>query len=472
MLSRTLSEDAYLTVRDADTFWLMYGAILVFFMQCGFAMLEVGYVQEKNTKNILIKNVFDASIGALCWWTMGYGIALGSGTSNTLIGSDSYLLDIDMQSKAMWLFQWAFCATAATIVSGAVAERITFSAYLVISTMLTGFIYPVVVHAGWGSGFASAWREDNLLSKCGVTDFAGSGVVHATGGIAALVSCWFLGPRLNRFVEGMPQEIPQQSIIFQTLGTLILWFGWYGFNGVSTLYIDSFSGVAAHTMVTTTIAAATGCLATTALGYYNEHIISPSYSNNGVLAGLVSITAGCSTCSPAGSFVIGLMAAPVYYYSNKLLIKYEIDDVVGSVPIHGFCGIWGVMAASLFATPHYYSLAYYSSRANRCAGLFYGGGGGLFLANIQFVLFILAWVGGTSTVVVYSLKYLDLLRVPEDEEIMGMDDSKHGGKTGTEIVEHNIPSAEQATETEEVSMVCEDVPPVPRKVGPPIIFKP
>ena len=209
----------------------------------------------------------------------------------------------------------------------------------------------------------------DLLFDCGIVDFAGSGVVHATGGIAALVTCYLLGPRHGRFVGGKPKTIPQQSIVYQTLGTLILWLGWYGFNGVSTLYISGFGGVAAHTMVTTTIAAATGCLTTTAIGYLNENVVSPSYANNGVLAGLVSITAGCSTCSPAGAFCIGLIGSPVYYYSNQLLIKFQIDDVVGSVPIHGFCGIWGVLAASLFTTPSYYSQSYYGARADGCSGL-------------------------------------------------------------------------------------------------------
>jgi len=441
----------YLSAKDADCFWLMYGAVLVFFMQCGFAMLEVGYVQQKNTKNILIKNVFDASIGALSWWISGYGIALGSGSSRTLMGTDSYALDIDMHSKAMWLFQWAFCATAATIVSGAVAERITFSAYIIISTALTAIIYPTVVHAGWGSGFASAWREKNLLLGCGVTDFAGSGVVHATGGIAAFVSCFMLGPRLGRYVEGKPKEIPQQSIVYQTLGTLILWFGWYGFNGVSTLFINGFSGVAAHTMATTTIAAATGCLTTTGIGYLHEHIISPSYSNNGVLAGLVSITAGCSTCSPAGAFVIGLIGSPVYYYSNQLLIKYKIDDVVGSIPIHGFCGLWGVLAASLFATPNYYGQAYYSGRAEDCAGLFYGGNGGLLGANVLFILFLLAWVGGITTIVVYPIKCLNLLRVSEEVELAGMDDSKHGGNSSSTRFENISDSVTDLLEQKKVT---------------------
>ena len=427
----------YLNVKDADAFWLMFGAILVFFMQCGFAMLEVGCVQEKNTKNILIKNVLDASVGALCWWISGYGIALGSGTPRTIMGSDSYVLGIDLYTKPLWLFQWAFCATASTIVSGAVAERITFSAYLLISTLLTAVIYPVVVHVAWGAGFASSWRTTDLLMGCGTIDFAGSGVVHATGGIAALVTCYLLGPRIGRFNKGKVQDIPQQSIIYQTLGTLILWLGWYGFNGVSTLYINKFGGVAAHTMVTTTIAAATGCLTTTGLGYLHTGVISPNNANNGVLAGLVSITAGCSTCSPEGALVIAFIGSPIYYYSNNWLLKLNIDDVVGSIPIHGFCGLWGVIAASLFATPHYYGQAYYSDRSKKCAGLFYGGRGNLFLANLQFVLFLGAWVGITTFLIVYPLKHFDLLRVTEEEEDVGMDDSKHNDKSIHEDIKKN-----------------------------------
>lgn len=421
-----MTESEYLSVTDADTLWLMYGTILVFFMQCGFAMLEVGYVQEKNTKNILIKNIFDASIGGLSWWVVGYGIAFGSSDSSSLIGYDSYLLDVDMNEKAMWLFQWAFCATASTIVSGAVAERISFSSYIAISTALTSVIYPVVVHVGWGDGFASPWREDNLLLGCGVVDFAGSGVVHATGGIAALVSCYFLGPRIGRYVEGEICEIPQQSIIFQTLGTLILWFGWYGFNSVSTLSIHGLSGVAAHTMCTTTIAAATGSLVTTAIGYAHEGIISHTNTNNGVLVGLVSITAGCSTSSPGGALVISAIGAPVYYYSNRLLIKYKIDDVVGSFPIHGCCGLWGILSTAFFTDPEYYAAAYYSDRADACSGIFYGGNANLLGTSVIFILFLVTWVGVMTGIIVYPLKRMNMLRVTEVIEETGMDFSKHG----------------------------------------------
>lgn len=423
-----------LSVNDADSMWLLIGAILVFFMQAGFAMLEVGSINIKNTKNILIKNVFDASIGAICWWLLGWGFAFGGSAQGFIggFGDDDAppftALGTAGYGDAMWLFQWAFAGAAATIVSGAVAERVTFTAYIVYSVCLTSFIYPPMVHMGWTSGAFSAWRSSDLMFDCGLTDFAGSGVVHMTGGVAALVGATVVGPRTGRFAEdGSVRAMPQQSVIFQTLGTLILWMGWYGFNGVSTLYIQNYSGVAAHTMVTTTIAAATGCLVCTLIGYGMNHTIDPADANNGILAGLVSITAPCSTCSNAGAFIIGTIGAAIYFFSAKLLIKLKIDDVVNAVPVHGCCGCWGVIAAGLFATPHLYSMAYYSSRADDCAGLFYGGNGSMFMANICFILVVLAWVGTTCTIMFMALKVTVGVRVPLEMEEEGMDSSKHGG---------------------------------------------
>ncbi|KAH8092379.1 ammonium transmembrane transporter [Aureococcus anophagefferens] len=333
-----LDDDAalFLPAGDADAFWLLFGMVLVFFMQAGFAMLEVGSVQLKNTKNILIKNVFDASIAAIMWWFFGYGIAFGTDEfgddgSNGFIGTSQFFY-VDgaaaspggkTYGKAFWLFQWAFAGAAATIVSGAVAERCKFGAYIVYSVVITGFIYPV-------SG------------------------------------------------------LPQQSVVYQTLGTLILWVGWYGFNGVSTLAITGYGGLASHVMMTTTIAAATGCLATTALGYAVDGVIDTGYANNGILAGLVSITAPCPVVNLWGALIIGAVAAPS-------------------------------------------TSAYYSDRAEDCAGVFYGGDGGGLLAAILFVLFIIVWVGGTTTALFLGLKVTIGIRCSTEEEDMGMDDSKHGG---------------------------------------------
>lgn len=433
-----LDDDAalFLPAGDADAFWLLFGMVLVFFMQAGFAMLEVGSVQLKNTKNILIKNVFDASIAAIMWWFFGYGIAFGTDEfgddgSNGFIGTSQFFY-VDgaaaspggkTYGKAFWLFQWAFAGAAATIVSGAVAERCKFGAYIVYSVVITGFIYPVSVHMGWsGAGKLSPWRGNRLVGDCGVIDFAGSGVVHMTGGVAALVGAVLIGPRRN-----WKQGLPQQSVVYQTLGTLILWVGWYGFNGVSTLAITGYGGLASHVMMTTTIAAATGCLATTALGYAVDGVIDTGYANNGILAGLVSITAPCPVVNLWGALIIGAVAAPVYLGSSKLLVKLGVDDVVDAFPVHGACGAWGVIAASLFATEWYYKQAYYSDRAEDCAGVFYGGDGGGLLAAILFVLFIIVWVGGTTTALFLGLKVTIGIRCSTEEEDMGMDDSKHGG---------------------------------------------
>merc|ERR1719453_320243 len=274
-----MTHHRHLTISDSemDAFWLMFGAVLVFFMQTGFAMLEVGSVNSKNTRNILLKNVLDASIGALVWWIVGYAFAQGTSAPGNrgdgFIGGTGFFVregDFAVPSAsgynyAAWLFQWAFAATTATIVSGAVAERVTFTAYLVYSVCLTGFIYPVVVCWGWNSqGWLSAWREEQLFADCGAVDFAGSCVVHMTGGVAALIGAALLGPRKS-FVNGT-LVTPSYGPAFQTLGVLILWFGWYGFNGASTLYIVNYGQVAAKTMVTTTIAAGTGAISTLICG--------------------------------------------------------------------------------------------------------------------------------------------------------------------------------------------------------------
>ncbi|CAN0382183.1 unnamed protein product, partial [Ectocarpus sp. 8 AP-2014] len=322
-------------------------------------------------------------------------------------------------SYASWLFQWAFAATAATIVSGAVAERVSFNAYIIYSIVLTSFIYPVVVHWGWAGGWASAWRETDLLFGCGVIDFAGSGVVHMTGGLAALCAAIVVGPRTGRFNEdGTANTLPQQSAVLQSLGTLILWFGWYGFNGVSTLYIVGFAGVAAKTMVTTTISAAFGAITTVLLGKFNLGHWDGGAANNGLLAGLVGITAGCSTCEPEGAMVIGIISGFVYTYSSKMLVMFKIDDVVDAIPVHCFCGAWGVFAASLFATKDNceYGMAYYD-RADKCAGAFYGGAGNAVGANFVFILAVIAWVVATCMALFMGINMTVGMRVDKEMEV-------------------------------------------------------
>ena len=339
----------------------------------------------------------------------------------------------DNSAKSTWLFQWAFAATAATIVSGAVAERVTFGCYIVYSIVLTSFIYPVVVHWGWNAnGWASAWRENDLLFGCGVTDFAGSGVVHLTGAVAALAGAATVGPRIGRFDEGI--KLPQQSVVFQTLGTLILWMGWYGFNGASTLAIGTSGGdlsnAAAHTMVTTTIAATTCCLCTVGITALmsKDKVIDIGAANNGILAGLVSITAGCSSVEMEGAFCIGLIGSLFYLAGVAVLEYFKVDDVVGAVPVHGFCGVWGVIAPGFFTSKEQYASAYYSARASDCAGVFYGGNGNMLAANFVFVLAVIGWVGVLSTILFQLCKMTIGVRVSLEVEENGMDDSKHGGK--------------------------------------------
>lgn len=442
---------------EADTMWLMFGAVLVFFMQTGFAMLEVGSVHSKNTRNILLKNVLDASIGAILWWLLGFGFAQGGNVSPSsgdgFIGTEMFALkftdfqgDGDGYLYAAWLFQWAFAATTATIVSGAVAERVTFTAYCCYSFFLVGFIYPVVVCWGWNTqGWLSAWREEDLFAGCGAVDFAGSCVVHMTGGIAALVGASVIGPR-----SGFPDNLktPGYGPAFQTLGVLILWFGWYGFNGVSTLYIVGFGQVAAKTMVTTTISAGTGAITCLIVGALLEgknakgsFTIRLENANNGVLAGLVGITAGCSTCEPVGAFFIGMTSAPVYLLSSMMLKKFGIDDVVEAAPVHGFCGMWGTLMAGCFATKKNYEAAYYADRAEDCAGIFYGGDGSTLASNIVLIIMNIIWTGTLSFVIFFSLNFFGLLRIDHQTEEDGMDFSEHGApafsdgpKEGAELV--------------------------------------
>jgi len=346
---------------DANAFWLIFGGVLVFWMQAGFAMLEVGTVHKKNTKNILVKNFFDASIASIMWWFTGNALAGGGGDDFTSDGkngmADSYGIfnfyptsKVDTSYKgyaeASWFFAWTFAGAAATIVSGAVAERCSFTAYICYAICLSGFVYPPVVHMMWGSGKFSAWRSQHaddgsggrLTGDCGVIDFAGSGTVHMTGGVAAFVAAAAVGPRKDRWD---PAYVPPYgNPVYQALGVFILWTGWYGFNAASTLAItNGYGAAAAHVCVTTTIAASTGCLSATLVGYLMNHTIDPGMVNNGVLAGLVSITSPCATCNLVGSCIIGVIAGPVYVGGSALIKMLKIDDVVDAIAVHGICGI-------------------------------------------------------------------------------------------------------------------------------------
>ena len=405
-------------------------------------MLEAGSVQYKNTRNILIKNVFDAALGSTIFWLWGYGIAYGD-DEGEFVGTTFYGLK-NLKNYGSWLFQWTFSATAVTIVSGAVAERITFEAYFLYAVGLSGLVYPFVVHWTWGDGFMSAFRsdeKDELLFGCGVVDFAGSGVVHMTGGIAAVIGCALLGPRMGRFDEGSKFQLPMYAPIFQSLGTLILFVGWFGFNGVSTLGASGgLSSVAAKAMSTTAISGSSACLTAVLIGRLQLEYIDFGLANNGLLAGLVAVTAGCATVEMEGAFVIGIVASFFFFFTTRVLQHFKVDDVVDAFAVHGACGTWGVIAAGLFTTENNYRKAYASTysdgsdRALHCAGVFYGGSGSLLGANIVLILMLILWVGGIAFIIFGSAKYFGILRIRPEKEGYGLDYAHHCSKDEMEAI--------------------------------------
>ena len=434
-----------------DVFYLLFAAALVFFMQAGFAMLCAGSVRQKNVKNIMLKNILDACGGALGFWSVGYAFAYGGSSSDSkgFIGNSGFFLgDFTSGGDLIgWFFQYAMAATAATIVAGTVAERCKFEAYLCYSLMLTGFVYPVVVYSIWSSsGFLTAFN-DNPAFGVGMHDFAGSGVVHMTGGATALVAAKILGPRIGRFYDADGNELPEphnfppSNAAFQVLGTFILWVGWYGFNPGSTLAIASTASgdVAALCAVTTTIAAASGSVSAlfTDMVLYRRKTGETCYDitmcMNGALSGLVGITAGCSVVEPWASFVIGVVAGWCYIFWSSLLVKLKIDDAVDAIPVHFGNGIWGCIAVGLFAEPARTINAY---GEHGKYGLLYmwvegNSDGSLLLAQFCGVLWIIGWVVFVMTPFFYFLAALNLFRVDLVEEEVGLNMS-HSHHTGDE----------------------------------------
>jgi Amt family ammonium transporter len=439
-----------LTGDEANQLWLVYGGIMVEFMQAGFVLLEVGCLQKKNTRNVLVMSLVDDVMAALGWWAFGWGFAYGDG--NAFIGhrdffmaggsfydnTDSYN---DLQ-YALWFFQYAFAATACTIVSGAVAERLKFSSYLVYAFFIPCLIYPVVCHWAWSStGWASPFLTDmdNLLFGCGLLDFAGCTVIHLTGGVSALVAIYLTGPRRGRFdSDGKPNDISswQQNPVYQCLGTFILWFGWYGFNCCSTGGLSGgAAGVAAKVAATTTIGAGGGCLSSLLTGYLLTGSVDVGFGNNGILAGLVAITAACATVEPWAACLIGAIGGQIYVGTSKLMLRFGLDDAVDAVAVHMANGIWGVIAAALFTSEVNYRRAYGGVVAHRESlgldvhyGLFYGGGGHLLGAALCMILATMAWVGALVFIMFYTLdKFCGGIRVSADQEIDGLDISMHGG---------------------------------------------
>ena len=381
-----------------DSLWIVVAGILVMFMQPGFMLVETGFTRSKNSVNIVMINFMDFSVGAVSYWAFGFALAYGGTTLGGFLAYGNFFLEGD---AITYFFQVVFAATAATIVSGAVAERTKFSAYLLFQPFICGVIYPIVTH--W------VWSGQGWLGDLGFIDFAGSGVVHMVGGFAALAGVQIVGPRIGKYDDnGNPQVIPGSSMVAGALGVFILWFGWYGFNVGSALAAVDVN--LAAIAVTTTLSAAAGSI--TAM--YTSMISGKpnvGMTLNGALAGLVGITAGCANVNNLGAVLIGLVSGVLVVYSINFLEKRGLDDAVGAISVHGICGIWGVIAVAIFDTAD---------------GLFYGGGTSLFGPQLIGILAIGAWAYGTSFLVFKVIDSTVGLRVTAEEEIAGLDASEHG----------------------------------------------
>ncbi len=396
-----------------DTVWVLLAAFLVFFMQAGFAMVEAGFTRAKNACNIMMKNLMDFSVGSIAYWAIGFGVMFGASAFG-LFGKDGFFMAAadpatgdGMWQFAFWIFQAVFAATAATIVSGAMAERTKFGSYLIYSVFITAIIYPVVGHWIWGGGW---------LSDKGMIDFAGSTVVHSVGGWAALIGAMLLGPRLGKYnKDGSANAIAGHNIPLAALGVFILWFGWFGFNAGSTTAGTDLS--IAIIAVTTTLAASAGSIAGMFTAWKRFGKPDVSMALNGALAGLVGITAGCANVSPLSAIIIGAIAGVLVVLSVEFIDKVlRIDDPVGAVSVHGVCGAWGTLAVGLFAQNKYGGVD----------GLLFGGGIGQLMIQLTGVIAVFFWVSIASLILFGVTKLFVGLRVSPEEELKGLDIGEHG----------------------------------------------
>ena len=384
-------------VNSVDSLWVVIAGILVMFMQPGFMLVETGFTRSKNSVNIVMKNFMDFSVGAITYWAFGFALAYGGTTIGGFLAYGNFFLEGD---SLTYFFQVVFAATAATIVSGAVAERTKFSAYLMFQPFICGLIYPIVTH--W------VWSGQGWLGDLGFIDFAGSGVVHMVGGFAALAAVTVVGPRIGKYDDqGSPLPLPGSSMVAGALGVFILWFGWYGFNVGSALAAVDVD--LASIAVTTTLSAAAASIS----AMYTSMISGKpnvSMTLNGALAGLVGITAGCANVNNLGAVLIGLVSGVLVVYSINFIEKKGFDDAVGAISVHGVCGAWGVLAVAIFDTSD---------------GLI-NGGSSLFVPQIIGMLAIAAWAYITSFIVLKAIDSVVGLRVTPEEEIAGLDASEHG----------------------------------------------
>lgn len=386
---------------NLNVVWTLVAAFLVFLMQAGFAMVEAGFTRAKNACNILMKNLMDFSVGALAFWAVGFGLMFGAG--NGFFGTEGFFLSLGAEKGnwgyAFWMFQVVFCATAATIISGAVAERTKFSAYLIYSALVSAFVYPIFGSWAWGS----LYNGGGWLEKLGFIDFAGSTVVHSVGGWLALAGAIVVGPRLGKFTPSGVKPIPGHSMPLAALGVFLLWFGWYGFNPGSTTTGDASIALIA---VTTTLAAAAGAMSAMILTWLKYKKSDVGMTMNGALAGLVGITAGCANVSAVSAVLIGLIAGVLVVFSVLFFDRIRVDDPVGAVSVHGVCGAWGTLAA----------------------GIFNSAGFSLTTVGVQLlgIGVCFAWAFGMGLAVFKAIDLVMGMRVSKEEEMAGLDFSEHG----------------------------------------------
>ena len=404
-----------------DTVWMLLAAMLVFFMQPGFALCEAGFTRSKNTANILFKNFVDFMFGSLLFWFVGFGLMFGSDGTG-FVGrpnwGDLSFYQGTLPVEGFLIFETVFCATSATIVSGAMAERTKFSMYVIYSAFISLIIYPIEGHWTWGGGWLCNDADGSFMMDIfghGFHDFAGSAIVHSVGGVLAVIGALALGARRGKYdKDGKSRAIPGHSLTLAALGVFILWLGWFGFNPGSQLAASGAVNRTAicHVFLTTNLAAAAGGVATMAVTWLKYGKPSLSLTLNGVLAGLVGITAGCDMVSPAGAVIIGLICGTVLVFAIEFIDhRLHIDDPVGASSVHGVCGILGTLLTGLLSTSE---------------GLLYGHGWGFLGAECFGILVIDLWAAACGFVLFFGIKWLHGLRVPARIEDEGLDIYEHG----------------------------------------------
>jgi ammonium transporter, Amt family len=404
--------------KQTDIVWTFVAAALVFFMQAGFAMVEAGFTRAKNAGNIMMKNLMDLSMGGVAYWAVGFGLMFG--VSNGFVGGSDFFVNFDNSTVdgqwgfTFWFFQVVFAATAATIVSGAMAERTKFSAYLVYSFFISLLIYPIFGHWAWGNLLnADNAKSGAWLADKGFIDFAGSTVVHSVGGWAALAGAIVVGPRLGKFTkDGKAIPIPGHSLTLAALGVFILFMGWFGFNPGST---TAANGLGSRIAVNTLLAGCTGAIACLIISWIKFGKPDIGMTLNGVLAGLVAITAPCATVTPMGSLIIGFLAGLIVFFSVRFFDAVKIDDPVGAISVHGVCGFFGTIASALF-------------HENLFLGKEFDLMGQL-LTQLLGAGTCFLWTFGTAFILFKAIAMTMGLRVTKEEEIEGLDLCEHGANT-------------------------------------------